>query len=105
MTGLFEYSENNPLTKARGLCVSYCMVCAYVREDNPRTLASGLSPVHAHNHTITAVPYCTCMHVLGKPRILSFSPSNLTNSIKHEQLSKILNVQADNPLYNYYLLS
>ena len=31
------------------------MVCAYIREDNPRALASGLSPVHAHNHTITAL--------------------------------------------------
>ena len=29
------------------------MVCAYVREDNPRALASGLSPVHAHNHILT----------------------------------------------------
>ena len=31
------------------------MVCAYVREDNPRALASGLSPVRVHNHTITAL--------------------------------------------------
>ena len=31
------------------------MVCAYVREDNPRALASGLSPVYMHNHTITAL--------------------------------------------------
>ena len=31
------------------------MVCAYVREDNPRALASGLSPVHVHNHTMTAL--------------------------------------------------
>ena len=37
------------------ISVSYCMVCAYVREDNPRALASGLSPVHAYNHTITAL--------------------------------------------------
>ena len=29
------------------------MVCAYVREDNPRALASGLSPVHTHKHTLT----------------------------------------------------
>ena len=35
--------------------VSFCMVGAYVREDNPRAFASGLSPVHAHNHTITAL--------------------------------------------------
>ena len=38
----------------RDSSVSLCMVCAYVREDNPRALASGLSPVHTHNHTITA---------------------------------------------------
>ena len=31
------------------------MVCAYVREGNPRALASELSPVHTHNHTITAL--------------------------------------------------
>ena len=31
------------------------MVYAYVREDNPRAVASGLSPVHTHNHTITAL--------------------------------------------------
>ena len=36
-------------------CVSYCMVCANVREGNPRALASGLSPVHMHNHTITVL--------------------------------------------------
>ena len=29
------------------------MVCAFVREDNPRALASGLSSVHTHNHAIT----------------------------------------------------
>ena len=34
---------------------SYCMVCAYVREDNPRALVSGLSPEHTHNHTITSM--------------------------------------------------
>ena len=40
--------------------VSYCMVCVYVREDNTRALASGLSPVYTHSHTITALlhPYC-----------------------------------------------
>ena len=31
------------------------MVCEYVREDNHRALASGLSPVHTHNHTVTAL--------------------------------------------------
>ena len=33
--------------------ISYCMVYAPLREDNPRALASGLSPVHTHNHTLT----------------------------------------------------
>ena len=39
------------------ICVSYSMVCAYVlvREDNPRALASGLSPVHMHK------PYNNCL--------------------------------------------
>ena len=46
-------SHGNGLKKL--ISVSYCMVCAYVQEDNPQALASGLSPVHAHNHTIT---YC-----------------------------------------------
>ena len=31
------------------------MARAYVRDDYPRALASGLSPVHAHKHTITAL--------------------------------------------------
>ena len=31
------------------------MVWAYVREDNPRTLGSGLSPVHTHIHTVTVL--------------------------------------------------
>ena len=35
--------------------VSFLIVCAYVRENNPRALASGLSPVHIHNFTITAL--------------------------------------------------
>ena len=33
------------------------MVCAHVRGDNPRALASGLSPVHMHNHIASA---CVC---------------------------------------------
>ena len=37
--------------------VSYCMVCAYVREDNTRALASGFFPVHMHNQTLTALLY------------------------------------------------
>ena len=36
------------------MCIVICMVCAYVREDNPRALASGLSPLYMQDHTITA---------------------------------------------------
>ena len=39
------------------ICVSYCMVGAYVREGYPRALASGLSPVHMHK------PYNNCLIV------------------------------------------
>ena len=31
------------------------MICAYVPEDNPQALGSGLSPIHKHNHTFTAI--------------------------------------------------
>ena len=41
--------------KAGIISVRYCMVCAYVREDNPRDLASGLSPIHTHSHTLTVL--------------------------------------------------
>ena len=30
------------------MCVSYCVVCASIREDNPRALASGLSYVQTY---------------------------------------------------------
>ena len=43
------------------ISVSYCMVCAYVREDNPRALASGLSPVHMHNHIAPACVFTLCI--------------------------------------------
>ena len=41
--------------------VSYCMVCAPVRDDNPRALASGLSPVQTQKYTITYL--FTSMHL------------------------------------------
>ena len=37
------------------------MVCAHVKEDNSRALASGLSPVHIHNNQLKI--YWTRMHV------------------------------------------
>ena len=37
------------------IIVSYYMACAFIREDNPHVLVSGLSTVHTHNHTITAL--------------------------------------------------
>ena len=36
-------------------CRSYCMVCASVREDNPRALARGLSPIQKQNHSLTCL--------------------------------------------------
>ena len=30
-------------------------VCAYVRKDNPRALATGLSPVQTHNRSVTCM--------------------------------------------------
>ena len=50
---LIYYSEK--IYEIGDTSVSYCMVCAYVREGNPRALANGLSPVHTHNHTLTAL--------------------------------------------------
>ena len=35
--------------------VSHRMVCASVQEDNPRALASRLSPVQTQNHTMTCL--------------------------------------------------
>ena len=43
---------------------SYCMVCASVREDNPRALASGLSPEQMQNHTRSA--YKSLKHFPGQ---------------------------------------
>ena len=34
---------------------SYCMVCAPVREDSPRALASELLPIQTQNHIITSL--------------------------------------------------
>ena len=38
------------------------MVCASVQEDNPRDLASGLSPLKTHNHTISCLLHDTHLH-------------------------------------------
>ena len=49
--------------------VSYCMVCASVQEDNPQTLASGLSLVQTHkpyNNFIAPA----CISTLCIPRYL-----------------------------------
>ena len=42
---LTEISGENSDFNLFEISVSYCMVCAYMREDIPRALASGLSPV------------------------------------------------------------
>ena len=46
---------------------SYCMVYASVREDNPRALASRLSPVQTQNHTVT------CNSTLNTVRYLTLN--------------------------------
>ena len=46
------------------MCENYCLICAYVREDNLRALASGISPVHKHKHTISFNQHtCVIIHV------------------------------------------
>ena len=57
------------------------MVCAYVREDSPRALASGLSPVHTHNHT--KMPYCTSMHHACAISQVSHFQADLFNCMEH----------------------
>ena len=42
---LTEISGENSDFNLFEISVSYCMVCAYMREDIPRALAIGLSPV------------------------------------------------------------
>ena len=37
-------------------CRSYCMVCASVREDNPRALTRGLSPVQMQLANCISIP-------------------------------------------------
>ena len=54
--------SHEPSLLADAMSVSYCMVCAYVREDNKRVLASGLSPrtyAQSYNNCLIA-PVCTC---------------------------------------------
>ena len=40
--------------------VSYGTVCASVREDNPRDLASGLSSIHMHNFLLRQHAFALC---------------------------------------------
>ena len=43
------------------------MVCASVREDNSRALASGLSPVRAQNHdNLLIAPACICILCIAR---------------------------------------
>ena len=57
----------------RATSVSYC---AYVREDNPQALASGLSPVHTHNHTKT---YLLHQHACALCTLSGLSPVHTHN--------------------------
>ena len=44
------HARNHPNRQTYESCISYCMVCTSLREDNPRASASRLSPVQAQNH-------------------------------------------------------
>ena len=71
------------------------MVCAYRWEDNPRGLASGLSPVHVHNHTITAL--LTSMHVhFVHCEISDVKHSNIT-----QRCNKVIKRQDFSPLLKF----
>ena len=52
---IIEQFRSKERWQSHDISVSYRMICAYVQEDNPQALVSGLSPVHTHNHTITAL--------------------------------------------------
>ena len=73
------------------ISVSYFMVCAYVREDNPRALARGLSPVHAHNQTITALLHQhACVHCTFE--ILELSLKDAINRGSYMSAHVLLNL-------------
>ena len=49
------------------LCVSYGMVCVSIWEDNPRTLAGGLSHIQMHRpYNFLITPVCICSLCLMK---------------------------------------
>ena len=55
------------------------MFYAYVRVDNPLALASGLSPVHTHNPTITALLH---QHACALLCIVRYLMQNIGISLK-----------------------
>ena len=73
------FTDNNLTTTIgfsglNNLCASYCMVCASVREDVPRALASGLSSLQTQNHTTTCILHqhvdCELFGVKQKVQVL-----------------------------------
>ena len=62
----FSPGQTQNLSMKDAIRVRYCMVCKYVREDNPRALASEFSPVHTQKHTITCLlhQYAYCRHLV-----------------------------------------
>ena len=62
MSHCAPYSRYIVCTCYNVISAIYGMVCASVREDNPRALASGLSPVPAHNlyKNFLIAPACLC---------------------------------------------
>ena len=56
LTSLLHLYASAPCTlRAIWCCDSYSMVCASVREDNPRASPSGLSPVQMHEPYLTSL--------------------------------------------------
>ena len=47
----FSYHANYKMDGAMKYNKKYCIICASVQEDNPRSLASGLLPVQPQKHT------------------------------------------------------
>ena len=64
---------------------------AYVGEDNPRSLASGLSPVHMHSHIITFLLHhhaCVLCEIFDVKHLNIFQKCN-DNNVKYLAMHKV----------------
>ena len=71
--------------------VSYYTVCAPVRGDNPRALASGLSPVQTHKtyNNLLITPACICTLCIA--RYLMLNIGSMIGAITEQVLQKRIN--------------